>query len=92
MDDSLPVSVVERLGDLAGEPERVVQRQLALTLEPMTQRLALDVGHDVVKEPTGLTGVEQGQDVGMLQAGGELDLAQESFGAEHSAELRAGAL
>ncbi len=33
------VSIVERLGVLASEPARVVQRHLALTLEPMTQRL-----------------------------------------------------
>ena len=53
----------------------------------MAQRLALDVGHRVKQQTTRDTRVEQGQDVGVREAGGDLDLAQEAFGSERLGEL-----
>lgn len=50
-------------------------------------RLTLHVRHDVVEQPLRATGVEERDDVGMLQAGGELDLFEEALGAEYGGEL-----
>jgi hypothetical protein len=80
--------VVKCLGDLAGEPERVIEGELAFAVKPQAQGLALHVGHDVVAESAltwlsrYLTGVEQAQDVGVLELGGEADLPEEALGAE----------
>ena len=38
----LLVGVAERGGDLAGQPQRIVERQLRLAPQPGPQRLALD--------------------------------------------------
>ena len=83
----LPVGVVERAGDHAREMQCFVERQLAVAVELRPQRLALDVRHDVVEEAVGLARVMQRQDVGMIEAGGDLDLAEEAVGAERGGEL-----
>jgi hypothetical protein len=46
----------------------------------VTQRLALDVRHDVVEEALGVTGVVQRQDVRMREVGRDLDLLVEPLG------------
>ena len=43
------VGVVQRLGDVAGDLDRLADRQLLFPRDPMAKRLALDVGHDVVQ-------------------------------------------
>ena len=73
--------VAQRVGDLARDLERVVDRELALAVEALAEGLALDVGHDVVDQAIGLVGVVERQDVGVVQPGGDLDLAQEPGGA-----------
>jgi hypothetical protein len=42
--------------------------------------VVLDIGHDVVEVPVGLPGVEQLEDVGMLEPGCALDLTPEPRG------------
>ena len=49
-------------------------------LQSFTERLALHKWHDVVEEALGLARIEQGQDVGMVEPGGDLDLAKEALG------------
>ena len=53
--------------------------QPLLAVEPCPERLALDVRHRVPEASGGFAGVEQRQDVGMLQARGEPDLPQEAL-------------
>ena len=50
----LAVGVVQRRGHLAGDAERVLERELRLAVQPLAQRLALDVRHDVVEQAAGL--------------------------------------
>ena len=69
-----PVGVVQGRGHVARDLERVLQRQLPLALEPLAQRFALDVGHDVVEQIPGLAGIVERHDVGMIEPGGDLDL------------------
>src|SRR2546422_1128139 len=48
------VRVAQRGRHFAGDPQRVLERQLLLPRQPFAQRLALDVRHDVVEEARGL--------------------------------------
>jgi hypothetical protein len=68
--------------------QRLVDRQLMLPFQTMPQRFPFDVRHDVVQQPVRAPRVEQRQQVGMLEIGGNPDLAQEPLGPEHRAELR----
>ncbi len=52
MHDAAPVGVVESGGDLAGDPDGLVDLECALTDQPLPQRLALDVGHGVPEVAT----------------------------------------
>ncbi len=88
MDDALTVGVVKSLGHLGGDRHCLVDRELNLRFEPLPKGLALDVRHDVVEKAGRLAGVEQGQDVRMVQAGGDLDLAQEALRTEGGRQLR----
>ena len=85
--DAVLVGVVERAGGLAGDAERVVHRELALAAEPVAEALALDERHGEPEPAGGLARVVDGQDVGMLEPGGEPDLALEPLGAERGGEL-----
>ena len=67
----LAVGLVQRVGDLDGVAERLVQRERTLA-EPVGQRLALQVLHD---QEVGLAlpaDIEDGADVGMAQRGDRL--------------------
>ena len=87
VDHAVAVRVVQRVGDVGRDAHRLVDAQLLLAIELGAQRLALDVGHHVVQEAIGGAGVEQGQDVGVLERGGGLDLLDEPVGTEHRGQL-----
>jgi hypothetical protein len=87
VDRAVPVGIVERQRRLAGDAHRVGDGQLALAPEPVAQALAFDVRHGEPQATRRLARVEHGKDVGVLQAGGELDLAQEPLGAEAGRHL-----
>ena len=69
------------------DPDGVIDRKLLLTGEPVAQALSVDERHDIVHGPVNATGVEQRQDVWMLQVRGRLDLGQEPIGSDHRREL-----
>ena len=69
MDDAAAVRVAQGVGYFAGDGEGVIERELLLAVEPVAERLPLDVGHDIVEEAVGLAGVKQRQNVWMLQVG-----------------------
>ncbi len=79
--------VGQRVGDLAQDPGCFGNRKLAVADQPLPQRLAFDIGHDIVQETVGLTRIEQRQDVRMLQLGRDLDLAKESIAPHGGSEL-----
>ncbi len=89
MDNAPGVRVAERIGDFDQQPNRFVHGQLALTGQPLPQRLSLDVGHDVVEEPVGAARIEDAEDVGMLEPGRDLDLLSEPIGAEGGRQVGA---
>src|SRR5882762_5730622 len=81
--------VVERAGDAGGKTDRLLDRELPLSLEPLPQRFAFHVRHHVVDQAAGLAGIEQREDVGVLQMCGYPDLTEEALDPEHSGELGA---
>jgi len=87
VDDVVSVRVGEGVRDFAGDPQGIGQRKLLFSSQAVSQRLALDEGHDVVEQAVGRAGVVQRQDVGVLQPGFDPDLPQESLGAEAGGEL-----
>ena len=92
VDDAVLVGAVEGVGDLADDGEGVGHGELPLARQPGPEGLALDAGHGVPEElGAALAGdraaVEHGQDVGVLEPGGEADLAQEPVGADGGREL-----
>ena len=79
----------ERVGDLDQDADRLVHGELALAGQAVAQALPLHVGHHVIEEALGLAGVEQRQDVRVLEPGGDADLAGEPLGAQGGGELGA---
>ena len=79
MDDAEGVRIRQRIRNLTGDRDRVVDRELALALQPTAQRLALDEGHHIIQQPMRVAGVEHRQDVRMIQPRGNLDLALEAI-------------
>ena len=86
MQDAVLMGIFEGAGGFGRDSHGLVQRQLALAIQTRAQRLAFDVGHRVPEDPRGVAGVEDGNDVGVLEAGGELDFAEEPIGAERGCE------
>jgi len=82
MDHVAAVGIAQRVGHLPRDLQRIGDGQLPLAIEALAQGLALDVRHDVVDQAVHLVGVVQRKDVGMVQAGGDLDLVQEPGGAD----------
>ena len=81
------VRVRERLGNLVGDLQRIVHRQLRLAIQPVAEGFAFDEWHDVIERPTGVTRVVDRQDVGMLQARREFDLAQKPFAPQRDGDF-----
>ena len=80
MDDVVRVRVRERVGDFAREADRLVDGELAFALEAPAQRLARDVRHHVEERALELAGVVEREDVRMLQAREQRDLAAKALG------------
>ena len=85
--DPVLVGVLKGLGRFPRDPERLLHGEVPLPPQPVPERLALDVRHGEPELTGSLARVEHGQDVGMLEPGGELDLPLEALGAEAGSEL-----
>ena len=76
MDDALAMRLVERVGDLDGDLQRLVERERPF-LEARGQRLALEMRHDQVVRAIDAADVVDAADVGMVQRGDGAGLALE---------------
>ncbi len=74
MDHAVAVRVIECTGHLGSDADRVGNGKLVFPTDPVADRHALDVGHDIKDEAIGLAAVEEREDMGMLQIGRRLDL------------------
>lgn len=89
VDESRRVSAGERIGDLAGDVQRIRQRQLAFLVQPLGHRHAVDERHYIIWEPIYRAGVEHWHDVGVLKPRRDPNLAHEPFAAEDGRKLPA---
>jgi len=64
--------------DLTGDGAGSRNIDVPLAIDPVAQRLACDVGHHIVEERLDVSGVVERENVRMLQAGEEPDLANEA--------------
>jgi hypothetical protein len=87
VDHPVVMRMVEGAGDLMGEIECEVERKLGLAPEQIAEGLAPDVGHGVPEHAAILARVEDGKDVGVVEARGQADLAQEALGTERGGKL-----
>ena len=87
VDHPLGVRLRERVGDLVQDPHRVGDGQPAFARQPVPQRLPRHERHDVEQQVVSRAGRQDGEDVGMLQVRGELDLLLEPRGAHFAREL-----
>ncbi len=78
----MPMRIVERGRHVPRDLQGVLDRQLLLPIESLTQRLALDVGHDIIEEIASLAGVVQWDDVRMVEPCRDLDLAEKPLGSQ----------
>ena len=87
MHHALTVRVRERLGDVAQNGNDVVQRKQPVSIEPRTERLAINERHRVVEQLATDRRGEQRHDVRMLEARRQLDLTTKTLGADPLREL-----
>ena len=77
MDDALAMRLVERVGNLGGDRQRLVERQRP-SFQPRGQRLALEMRHDQVVRAIDAADVVDAADVRMVQRGDRPRLALEA--------------
>src|SRR5437762_1109546 len=89
MDDVMPVRVVEGAGDRCRYADRLLDGELLLAIEALSERLAFDEGHDIEQRPVRrLARVEERKEIRMLEMGSDADLGEEAFDAHDGGELR----
>ena len=79
--------MVQGVGDFARNPQRLLQRELALAVNAPPQGFALDARDDVEDGALVLARIEQGQDVWVLQAGEHANLSREALSTLRGPEL-----
>ena len=87
VDDFVPMSVVERLGQVRRDLHRFIHRKLLLAVDALPERFPFDVGHHVEEEAVRLARIEQRQDVRVSEVRGGLDLRKEAFGTHHRSQI-----
>jgi hypothetical protein len=84
---ALAVRVVERARHLLRDGQRLLNAELRLTVQLVAQRLAAHERHHVIEKSVGRAGIDEREDVRMVEPGADADLLQKSLGAEHRGEL-----
>lgn len=87
VDDAVVVCVIERFGELGDDVDDVVDREASFFAKAVAECLAADVGCDEERTSVDLTGVVDGEDVGVLEGGEGGDLAVEAVDADGGGEL-----
>ena len=86
MNDAAAVRVIQRIGDLARDAQRLDERQPA-AVQPLAQRLPFDERHREPEIPAGFAGIMDRQDVRMLQPSGQHDFLLKALGAKDGRKL-----
>ena len=88
MHDVAAVRVVQRARHLPGDLHGFLHGEPRVPPQPVAQRLALHVGHDVIEEARRLPGIVQREDVRVREPGGDGDLAQEARRPDAQGQVR----
>lgn len=72
---------------LAGNANRLVDRQLLFARQSVAQGLTRDVGHDVVQMPTGIAGFVEGENGRVIELGGDRDFSEEAVRSEDRSQI-----
>jgi hypothetical protein len=88
VNDPVLVGEIQGLGRIARDPKCFGDGQLPFPGEQTAEGLSVDVRHREPEPSGGFAGIENGQDVGMLQLGGQSNFTKEALGAEGRRELR----
>ena len=83
------VRIGQRIGHFADDPGCLVDRQRPGLCQSVAERLALHERHHVKEDVVGAARIVEGEDVGVVQPRGDLDLAEEALGTERGRQLRA---
>jgi hypothetical protein len=83
----VPVSVVQRGRYLGGNAHRIRDGKLLLALQSVAEGFPLHERHHVVGGAVGRARIDQAEDVGVLQVGDGLDLAEKPLGADDRGKL-----
>ena len=86
--DTALVRVGECAGNFAPNAHRLLHGQAVVGAEPLPHRVAFDVWHHVKELVVRLPRIVDGENVWMLKARGELDLAKKALSTERVRELR----
>ena len=86
--DAHAMGVGQRVGHGSGERQDFGRQQATSSGAELPQRPPVNVGRDIIKEAPELPRVVQGENMGVGQAGGRLDLPQKPLGAELGGEPR----
>ena len=78
MDDAALVRIGERACDVLEDRHSLAHGERALRCQTRPERFALDVRHDEERQTSRFAGAQHSDDVRMLKAGGQKDLAVES--------------
>ena len=87
VDDAVAVRVVECVGGLTRQANRVLDRKLPFALEAMPQAFALDERHREPQPGSGLAGIQHAEQMRMLKTSGESDFLLEAIGAERRGDV-----
>src|SRR5215203_5095812 len=87
MDDAEPVRIPERVGDRAGDRDRIGDRELSLAHESLTKRAPFHEGEDAIELASVVSRIQHRQDARMLQPGVSADLTQKALGGRRLRQL-----
>jgi hypothetical protein len=87
MHHAMRMGILERVQDLLQDSEGVPHWELVFPSQFRPERLSLDIGHDIEEEVLRGSGGEEGNDVGVLEPSGELDLTLEPISVDSCCHL-----
>ena len=88
MNDTIPMRVIERVGNFARQADGDIEWDVSLSLQPRAQTLAFQKRHHIEQVSCCLSGIVQRQDVGMREPRGDSDFPEESLGERSASEFR----
>ena len=87
MHDTQAVRIAERVGHFTGDPQRLVDRELRVTRQAISQCFTRDKRHHVEQQSLHFTAVQQRENMRVLQSRRGFDFGDETPGAKRGTEI-----